>query len=192
MGQAMASHLLAANYTLTVYNRSAAKTKNLVHKGAILAHTPAEVARNSDLLFLMVGFPSDVEQVLLDPKTGALSQMKPGSVVCDLTTSSLKLSVDIFNLAKKRGVMAMDAPVTGGDVGAREAKLTIMVGAESDAFALVEPVLKLFGNPVHCGAPGQGQVCKMANQITIASCMIGICEGLLFAHKVHVLFPFPC
>jgi 3-hydroxyisobutyrate dehydrogenase len=179
MGKSLALHLLNAKYRVTVYNRSADKLVDLVAKGAVAVGSPAEVARCSDMLLVMVGYPSDVEQVLLGPQ-GALGEMKRGSLVCDLTTSRPKLAREVHAAAKQRSVMSLDAPVTGGDVGAREAKLMVMVGGDKDAFQLALPVLRLFGTPVHMGEAGAGQTAKMANQITIAGSM---CEGLVYAHR---------
>ena len=181
MGAHLVRHLLKARYAVAVFNRTAAKLDALVQAGATRAESPRALAQHCDVVFMMVGFPADVRSVLFDD--GALAAMRKGSVFCDLTTSAPALAREVHAKAKALGVLALDAPVTGGDVGARDAKLTLLVGGDAEAFKLSEPVLRLFGTPILMGGPGAGQLTKAANQVTIASCMVGVVEGLLFAHE---------
>ncbi len=184
MGNAMCGHLLAAGHQLSIFNRTPDKTENLVSKGAQWCHTPMAVARNSEIVFSMVGFPSDVEQVLLGDE-GALAGAKPGTIIVDMTTSSPELARKIYAVCKKRGVYALDAPVSGGDVGAREATLAIMVGGDKSTHDRIVPLLQLLGkNIAHMGAAGTGQHTKMCNQILIAGTMIGTVESMLYAYRV--------
>lgn len=184
MGAHMARHIYAAGYThLTVYNRTAAKAQPLVDAGATRGASPAAVAAASDVVFTMVGYPADVRAVI-GGADGVLSALPPGGVVVDLTTSEPALAAELAAAAAARGCHALDAPVTGGDVGARKGTLSVMVGGDADAAAAVRPLLDCFASTVtYFGAPGTGQHCKMANQVTIASSMLGLCEGLVYAHK---------
>lgn len=180
MGQSMAGHLLAAGYPLTVYNRSADKAAALTAKGATPCATPAQVAQQSDVIITMVGYPSDVEQVWLGAE-GLIANAR-NALLIDMTTSSPALAKRLAEEAVKAGHQALDAPVSGGDVGAREAKLSIMVGGEAAAFDTALPILQLMGaNIVHMGGAGAGQHTKMSNQIVIASTIMGVCEGLAYA-----------
>jgi 3-hydroxyisobutyrate dehydrogenase len=180
MGQSMAGHLLAAGHPLAVYNRSAGKAAALVAKGAASCATPAQVAQQSDVIITMVGYPSDVEQVWLGAD-GLIAHAR-NALLIDMTTSSPALAKRLAKEAANAGHQALDAPVSGGDVGAREGKLSIMVGGEAAAFEKALPVLKLMGaNIVHMGGAGAGQHTKMANQIVIASTIMGVCEGLAYA-----------
>lgn len=180
MGQSMAAHLLAAGHPLAIYNRSADKTQALAAKGAVACATPAQVAQQSDIIITMVGYPSDVEQVWLSPE-GLIAQAR-NALLIDMTTSSPALAKRLAEESAKAGHQALDAPVSGGDVGARDAKLSIMVGGEKTAFDKALPVLQLMGtNIVHMGAAGAGQHTKMSNQIVIASTIMGVCEGLAYA-----------
>jgi 3-hydroxyisobutyrate dehydrogenase len=180
MGQSMAGHLLAAGHPLRVYNRTADKARALVEKGAVWCDTPGAVAANSDVVITMVGYPGDVEQVWLAPD-GILTQAKDALLI-DMTTSSPELAQRLAREATQRGCRALDAPVSGGDIGAREARLSIMVGGDAAAFAEALPILQLMGkNIVHTGGPGSGQHTKMCNQIVIASTIMGVCEGLAYA-----------
>uniref|UniRef100_A0A0G4H989 6-phosphogluconate dehydrogenase NADP-binding domain-containing protein n=1 Tax=Chromera velia CCMP2878 TaxID=1169474 RepID=A0A0G4H989_9ALVE len=184
MGTSMCRHLMEAGYKMTVYSRTAAKCKPLVDLGAKLATTPAEVARESDVVFTIVGFPSDVRQVILGPD-GVLSGLGEGGCVVDMTTSEPSLAVEIAEAAAAKKCFALDAPVSGGDVGAREARLSIMVGGEQSAFDAVKPLFECMGKNIRLmGGAGRGQHTKMTNQILIATGIIGVCEGLLYAHKV--------
>ena len=180
MGQSMAGHLLAAGHPLAVYNRSADKAAALVAKGATACATPAQVAQQSDVIITMVGYPVDVEQVWLGAD-GLIANAR-SALLIDMTTSSPALAKRLAQEAAKAGHQALDAPVSGGDVGAREAKLSIMVGGEAAAFDNALPILQLMGtNIVHMGGAGAGQHTKMSNQIVIASTIMGVCEGLAYA-----------
>lgn len=183
MGSAMGSHLLAAGHSLSVYNRTADKTRSLVEKGALLKNSPAAVASSSDIVFTMVGYPTDVAETILGVD-GVLSAASRDTILVDMTTSEPSLAVRIHGECFARGVKSLDAPVSGGDVGAREARLSIMVGGDKDVFDAVLPILNLMGKTiVYQGAAGSGQHTKMANQILIATGMIGVCEALLYAYK---------
>ncbi|MDR3354221.1 MAG: NAD(P)-dependent oxidoreductase [Synergistaceae bacterium] len=183
MGQSMAGHLIDAGYSLNVYNRTEAKCEPLVRKGAKLKGGPGEVAADSDIVITIVGFPKDVEQVYLDPG-GVIDRAKPGSLLIDMTTSSPELAERVYNAARPKGLGACDAPVTGGDRGAREATLSILVGGTVEDFNRALPLFKIMGkNIVHLGPAGFGQRAKLANQIIIAGTMLGMCEGLAYARK---------
>jgi 3-hydroxyisobutyrate dehydrogenase len=183
MGRSMCGHLLRAGYPVTLYTRSPDKAQALVDAGASWQRCPREVAERSDVVFTMVGFPSDVEQVYL-AQEGILAGAKPGATVCDMTTSEPSLAVRIHAQAAAKGVASIDAPVSGGDVGAREAKLAIMVGAEKQAFEATLPLLQKMGETIALmGGPGAGQHTKMANQIVITGNMIGMVEALLYTQK---------
>jgi 3-hydroxyisobutyrate dehydrogenase len=183
MGRSMCGHLLRAGYPVTLYTRSPDKAQALVDAGASWQRCPREVAERSDVVFTMVGFPSDVEQVYLAPE-GILAGAKPGAAICDMTTSEPSLAVRIHAQAAAKGVASIDAPVSGGDVGAREAKLAIMVGAEKQAFEAILPLLQKMGETIALmGGPGAGQHTKMANQIVITGNMIGMAEALLYTQK---------
>jgi 3-hydroxyisobutyrate dehydrogenase len=179
----MCSHLLRAGYSVSIYNRSASKTKELVDLGAVLCDTPRDVASQSDIVFSMVGFPVDVEEVILG-KSGVLEGLGPGTVLVDMTTSRPSLAQQIYAEASRRGVAALDAPVSGGDIGAREARLSIMVGGDRFIFDALMPLWTLMGKTfVFQGPAGSGQHTKMVNQILIASSMVGLCESLLYATR---------
>jgi 3-hydroxyisobutyrate dehydrogenase len=183
MGRWMCQHLITQGYQATVYNRSREKTRPLAELGAAVADSPRAVAERSDVVFAIVGFPKDVREVFLGPQ-GALGAMKPGGLLVDMTTSEPALAREIYEAAQARGVGSVDAPVSGGDVGAREARLSIMVGGDADAVAAVRPLLECLGKTiVHQGPAGAGQHTKMVNQVLIATNMIGVCEALLYAHK---------
>jgi 3-hydroxyisobutyrate dehydrogenase len=183
MGRWMCQHLMTAGFKATVFNRSADKAKPLVDAGAVLAKTPKAVAENSDVVFAIVGFPKDVREVFLGTD-GALAGSKPGTILVDMTTSEPALAREIFDAAKAKGVHSVDAPVTGGDVGAKNATLSIMTGGDSAAAAALAPLFAAMGKTVvHHGAAGSGQHAKMVNQILISSTMIAVCEGLLYGYK---------
>jgi 3-hydroxyisobutyrate dehydrogenase len=183
MGQSMAGHILAGGYKLHVYNRSRAKAEALIERGAVWHDTPGEIAAVCDVVITIVGFPADVEAIYLAPD-GLIAQAKPGTVLIDMTTSSPSLAQRIAETGAAKGVAVLDAPVSGGDVGARNAKLSIMIGGDEAAVAHVRPVLTLMGeNVVRQGEAGAGQHTKMANQITIASNMMAVCESLAYAKK---------
>ena len=182
MGQSMAGHLLAAGHALRVYNRSAGKAKALLERGATWCDTPGGVAAGSDVVITMVGYPRDVEQVWLG-EDGILATANDALLV-DMTTSSPELAQRLAREAAARGCRALDAPVSGGDIGAREARLSIMVGGDAGAFAEALPMLQLMGKTiVHTGGPGTGQHTKMCNQVVIASTIMGVCEGLAYARS---------
>jgi len=183
MGASMAGHLMDAGYPMTIYTRSRDKATELEAKGAAWADTPAAVAAASDVTFAIVGFPNDVRDVFLGDD-GALAGANAGSVLVDMTTSEPSLAVEIASAAAAKGVGAVDAPVSGGDVGAKNAALSIMIGGTDDDVARVMPLFEIMGKTmVHCGGPGAGQHTKMVNQILIASNMIGVSEALLYAHQ---------
>jgi 3-hydroxyisobutyrate dehydrogenase len=183
MGRAMCSHLMDAGHRLFVYNRTRAKADDLLARGAQWCDTPGAVARQSEVVFSIVGYPKDVETVILSPD-GVLAGATPGTVIVDMTTSSPQLAAKIFELANAKGMSALDAPVSGGDVGAREATLAIMVGGDPAVFNRILPLFQSLGRHIaHMGAAGAGQHTKMCNQILIAGTMIGVVESLLYARR---------
>jgi 3-hydroxyisobutyrate dehydrogenase len=183
MGRWMCQHLMNKGYQATVFNRSRDKAKPLLEAGAAWAETPRAVAERSDVVFAIVGFPKDVREVFLGPQ-GALAGSKAGMILVDMTTSEPSLAREIAEAAKAKGVGSVDAPVSGGDVGARNATLSIMVGGEPSAVEAVKPLLECMGKTiVHQGPPGAGQHTKMVNQVLIATNMIGVCEALLYGYK---------
>ena len=183
MGAPMAGHLQAAGHKLYVYNRTAAKAQVLVDAGAVLCESPREVARQSEFVFSIVGYPIDVESTYLSTG-GILAGAKAGSVVIDMTTSEPALAKRICKVARRQGVDVLDAPVSGGDIGARNAALAIMVGGEQSVFDRVKPLFQCMGkNIAYMGPAGAGQHTKMSNQILIAGTMIGTVESLLYAHR---------
>jgi len=183
MGRSMCLHLLDKGCQVSVYNRSREKARDLLEKGAAWRESPAEVAARSDIVFTMVGYPADVEEVVLGRK-GVLSTLKPGAMVVEMTTSEPALAKRIYERAKEKSVSALDAPVSGGDVGAREARLAIMVGGDRESFEAALPYFQALGqNIAYMGGPGAGQHTKMANQIHIATTMVGVIECLLYAHR---------
>lgn len=183
MGQSMVKNLMNAGYKLHVYSRTKSKTDELVEAGAVWQETPGALAREVDVVITMVGFPSDVEEVYLGEQ-GILRHAQSGTYLIDMTTSSPSLAKKIEQEAKKVQCYSLDAPVSGGDVGAREARLSIMVGGEQDVFDAVLPVFEVMGkNIVYQGQAGAGQHTKMSNQIAIASNMMGVCEALIYSKK---------
>src|SRR5262249_21479017 len=182
MGSSMCGHLLAAGHETRVFNRTRASAEPLLEKGATWCDSPAEVAAGSEVTFTIVGYPADVRAVILEP-SGVLDGAAEASVVVDMTTSEPTLAREIHAVAAERGVDALDAPVSGGDVGARNASLVIMVGGSESAFERVRPLFEELGKMIVLeGGPGAGQHAKMTNQIAIASGMIGVCEALLYAY----------
>ena len=183
MGRSMAGHIQRGGHALHVYNRSRGGAEPLIAAGATWHDSPGEVAAHSDVVITMVGFPADVEAVYLG--AGVLvERAKPGAALVDMTTSSPELAQRIAAAAQARGVHALDAPVSGGEGGARDAKLSIMVGGSAEAFERALPVLRLMGPSVVLqGGPGSGQHTKMCNQIVIASTMLGVSEGLAYAQR---------
>lgn len=183
MGRWMCQHAMSKGYSATVYNRSKDKAQPLVELGAKLVDSPKAVAENSDVIFAIVGFPKDVREVFLGSE-GALAGCQPGAILVDMTTSEPSLAVEIYQAAKAKGVAALDAPVSGGDVGAKNATLSIMIGGDAQVVAAVQPIFETMGKTiVHQGGPGAGQHTKMVNQILISSNMIALCEGLLYGYK---------
>jgi len=174
---------MARGFAATVYTRSQHKAEPLLAKGAKWAASPRAVAQHSEVLFSIVGFPSDVREVMLG-QDGALAGSKPGNVLVDMTTSEPSLAIEVHEAAKMRGVHSVDAPVSGGDVGAREARLSIMIGGDQEVVEALRPCWEAMGKTiVHQGGPGAGQHTKMVNQTLIASNMVGVCEALLYAYK---------
>ncbi len=181
MGSSMAGHLLAAGNEIHVFNRTKKKAASLLEAGAVWEDSPAAIASKCDLIFTIVGYPKDVEDVYLGVN-GLVGAALEGSLLVDMTTSSPKLAVKIRETAAKRGISVLDAPVTGGDRGAREAKLTILVGGEKKDFDRAFPYFSLMGTNIrHMGKAGSGQYTKLVNQIALAGTMTGMCEGLAFA-----------
>ena len=183
MGRWMCQHLMSKGYAATVFTRTKSKAQPLLDAGATYADSPKAVAEHSDMVFAIVGFPPDVREVFLGP-TGALAGSRPGSVLVDMTTSEPSLAVEIFQAARAKGVAALDAPVSGGDVGAKNAILSIMIGGEAAVVEAIRPLFECMGKTIiHQGPAGAGQHTKMVNQILIATTMIGVCEALLYAYK---------
>lgn len=184
MGASMAGHLQSKGYELFVYNRSRDKAAGLVDRGATWCDTPAEVAARAEMVFSMVGFPSDVEATYFG-KDGLLSSTVRCRIVVDMTTSRPQLAREIAEAAGRLGIESLDAPVSGGDIGARQATLAIMVGGRKEVFDEVFPLFQCMGKAIsYMGGPGSGQHTKMCNQILVAGNMIGACECLLYAGKV--------
>jgi 3-hydroxyisobutyrate dehydrogenase len=181
MGRSMAGHLLEAGYPLVVFNRTQARAEPLLAQGVQWAASAGEAAANADIVISIVGYPTDVESVYLAPG-GVVERARPGALLIDMTTSTPSLAVRIAEAAAARGLSALDAPVSGGDVGAREARLTIMVGGDAEAYERAMPVFGVMGKTVtHMGGPGTGQHTKMANQIAIAGTMLSVVESLAYA-----------
>lgn len=180
MGSSMCGHLVDNGFSATVYTRTKSKAQTLLDKGAAWAESPNAVAENSDVIFSIVGFPSDVRQVLLGPD-GALNGAATGSVLVDMTTSEPSLAVEVYEAAMAKGIHSVDAPVSGGDVGAKEARLSIMIGGDKEVVESLQPCWQVMGKTiVHQGPAGAGQHTKMVNQTLIATNMIGVCEALLY------------
>lgn len=183
MGASMAGHLLDAGYAVTLFNRTKKKAASLLERGATWADSPKEVAEPSDVVFSIVGYPEDVREVVLG-ETGALAGAKAGSVLVDMTTSQPSLAVEIAEQAKAKGVVSVDAPVSGGDIGARNGTLSIMIGGDTAAVESLKPLWEIMGSTwVHQGPAGAGQHTKMVNQTLVAGVMISACEALLYGYK---------
>jgi 3-hydroxyisobutyrate dehydrogenase len=183
MGSSMCRHVLAAGYRVTLHSRTKGKAQPLLDLGAMWAENPRAVAAESDILFTMVGFPQDVRTVYFG-ETGVFAGAQPDIVLVDMTTTDPVLSREIAERATARGLFAIDAPVSGGDIGARNAALSIMVGGDRAAVQAVMPLFERLGKKiVHQGGPGTGQQAKLCNQIVIAGTMIGVCESLLYGCK---------
>ncbi|WPK12206.1 NAD(P)-dependent oxidoreductase [Lysinibacillus louembei] len=183
MGASIVKHLLKAEHDVTIYSRTKVKALPLLELGAKWADSPAEAARNKELIFTMVGYPQDVEQVYCG-ENGILSTAKSGATIVDMTTSEPSLAKKLYTLALEKGVHSIDAPVSGGDIGAQNGTLSIMIGGDEAIVASVRPIFELFGaNIVYQGQAGAGQHTKMCNQIAIAGGMIGTCEAIIYGLK---------
>lgn len=183
MGSSMCAHLVKKGYKTFVYNRSKRKAKSLIEQGAEWASSPKDLATKADVVFTIVGFPDDVRQVYFG-ENGIFEGVKEGSLLVDMTTTEPSLAEEIYKTAKSKGVSSIDAPVSGGDIGAQAGTLSIMVGGDKEAVQAVMPLFKMMGkNIVHQGGAGKGQHAKMCNQIMAASLMIGVCETLLYGYK---------
>lgn len=183
MGASIVKHLLNAKYDVTVFNRTKEKANALIELGAKWANSPKEAAENKDIIFTMVGFPADVEEVYCG-ENGIFQSAKSGSIVVDMTTSEPSLAKKLYNIAKEKGIYSIDAPVTGGDIGAKNGTLSIMVGGDKEIFEKIKPIFSTFGNNiVYQGEAGSGQHTKMCNQILITTNMIGVCESIYYGLK---------
>jgi len=183
MGQSMVMNLLKANYRVSIYTRTKEKANALIETGALWQNSVSELANNADIIITMVGYPQDVEEVYFG-ENGIVENAQPNTYIIDMTTSSPKLAQEIYNQAMEKELKALDAPVSGGDIGAKNGTLAIMVGGDETTFNKVLPIFNVLGNNiVWHGTAGAGQHAKLANQITIASNMIGVCEALIYAKK---------
>ncbi len=183
MGLAMASHLQKAGHNLTVFTRTKDKAKELLEAGATWADNPMQAAKDADIVFSIVGYPADVEEVMLG-EFGALKGVKEGAILCDMTTSSPELAEKIALEAQKKNCLSLDAPVTGGDIGAKNGTLSIFVGGEKSAFDKALPCFEAMGGKIlHCGVAGMGQKAKLGNQIAVAGLMFSVCESITFAQE---------
>ncbi|OZU89136.1 oxidoreductase [Virgibacillus indicus] len=183
MGKSMAANLQKAGYPLNIYTRTKVKAKELLELGAKWKDSVAELAKSSDVIITIVGYPKDVKEIYFGNE-GILENSKAGTVVIDMTTSKPSLAKEIYEKANSKGIDAMDAPVSGGDIGAKNGSLSIMVGGEKHTFEAILPIFNVLGeNIVYQGEAGAGQHTKLANQITIASNMIGVCEAIMYAKK---------
>ncbi len=183
MGQSMAYHIFNAGYELHVYTRTKKSAETIVAKGAVWEDSVSDLSRKCDLIITIVGFPADIEQVYFT-ENGILNNYRKGNIVIDMTTSSPELAVKIYNQAKEKGIASLDAPVSGGDLGAKNATLSIMAGGDIDIFNKVLPIFQIMGKNIQFqGKAGAGQHTKISNQIAIAAGMIGVCESIAYAEK---------
>jgi 3-hydroxyisobutyrate dehydrogenase len=183
MGLSMCGHVLAKGYPVTVSTRTKSRAQPLLDKGAAWADTPSQVATQSDIVFTIVGFPSDVREVYFSG-SGLLPGARRGQIFVDMTTTEPQIAKEIDQAAQQKGAAGIDAPVSGGDVGARNATLSIMIGGDKAAIDTVMPLFETMGKRIMVqGGAGAGQHTKMSNQIVIAGTMIGVCESLLYAYK---------
>ena len=183
MGRSMAGHLQRAGHPLHIYNRTKGKAQSLLDQGATWHNSAGDAAVAADVVITIVGYPSDVEKTYLAPD-GVIARAKPGAILIDMTTSSPALARRVAEAAAKRGLSALDAPVSGGDIGAKEARLVIMVGGDEAAFAKAKPIFELMGKNIQrLGGAGSGQHCKMANQVAVAVGMLAWIEALTYAKK---------
>ncbi|CAG9620623.1 NAD(P)-dependent oxidoreductase [Sutcliffiella rhizosphaerae] len=181
MGHSMVKHLLLKGYDVKVFTRTKEKAQDLILQGASWSSNPGEAAKNADIIISMVGYPKDVEEIYFY-ENGILENAREGAYLIDMTTSTPSLAKQIYVKAKEKGLHFMDAPVSGGDIGAQEARLTIMIGGDKESVAACLPIFECLGsNIIHQGDPGAGQHTKMCNQIAIATNMIGVCEALAYA-----------
>ena len=186
MGASMSAHLMAAGYPLYVYNRTGEKAEGLIEKEAVWCDSPKEVAAACDVVFTIVGFHKDVEEVYFGD-AGIQAGLHEGLICCDMTTTKPSLMTEIAERFRPFGVSFADAPVSGGDVGARNATLSFMVGADDETFENLHPYFEVMGKTInHNGPVGAGQHTKMCNQITIAGTMIGVSEALVYGAKAHL------
>ncbi|MBA5851126.1 NAD(P)-dependent oxidoreductase [Clostridium sp. cel8] len=183
MGNSMAANLMKGGFKLLVYNRTKSKAENLIENGAVWKDNIEDLSKSADVIISIVGYPKDVEEIYLG-EHGIVNSARPGSIIIDMTTSKPSLAKKIYEKAKERGIYVLDAPVSGGDVGARDGVLSIMVGGEKEIFEKVRQIFDLMGNNVVLqGGPGAGQHTKMCNQIAIAANMMGVCEAMVYAKK---------
>ena len=183
MGASIVMHLLNAGHDVTIYTRTKSKAAELIAAGAKWAETPAQASKEQDIIFTMVGYPKDVEEVYIG-ENGIFSAAKKGAIVIDMTTSEPTLAKKLYHEASERGLHSLDAPVSGGDIGAKNGTLSLMVGGDKDVFEKMHPIFELFGqNIIYQGVAGSGQHTKMCNQIAIASGMIGVCESMAYGLK---------
>jgi len=183
MGKSMISNLLKSNFKVSIFTRTKSKAEQLIEQGATWENSVAELSQKADIVITMVGYPTDVEEVYFGSE-GILNNSKEGTYLIDMTTSKPSLAIDIFNEAKNKKMFAIDAPVSGGDIGAKNGSLAIMAGGEQKVFDHLLPVFNVLGeNIILQGVAGAGQHTKVANQITIASNMIGVAEAIMYAKK---------
>lgn len=183
MGKSMVRNLMKKGFDVSIYSRTKAKTLDVIEEGAKWCDTIAECVKNKDVVITIVGYPKDVEEVYFG-ENGIIKNSKEGSVLIDMTTTSPKLSVQIYDEAKKRNIHAIDAPVSGGDVGAKNGTLSIMAGGDKEVFDSILPVLEAMGtNIIYEGKAGSGQHTKMANQIALSGAIAGVCEAITYARK---------
>jgi len=183
MGKSMADNLLKAGYEVMVYTRTKQKAENLLAKGAKWFDSAKALAQNVDVIISMVGYPQDVAEIYLG-ENGVIKNLKPQSIIIDMTTSSPKLAQEIYQEAQKYEIKSLDAPVSGGDVGAKNGTLAIMVGGDKEVYEEVLPIFEAMGKTIcYFGKAGSGQYAKMSNQIAIASNMMGVCEAIAYAKK---------
>ncbi len=183
MGKSMARNLVKAGYEVVAYTRTKEKALDLLDDGVVWIESLEAITEQADIIITMVGYPSDVEQIYLGEK-GIVHTARPGSFLIDMTTSTPTLAKKIYNESKKKGIYSVDAPVSGGDIGAREGKLSIMVGGDQEVCEALQPIFQVLGsNIVYQGNAGAGQHTKMCNQIAIASNMLGVCEAVVYAEK---------
>lgn len=186
MGSAMAGRLLAAGHTLTIYSRTPSKALPLQSQGALIADSLSDLAEKCDVIFTIVGHPSDVRQIVLENSTGLLPHLNPNTVLIDHTSSHPLLAKQICDAVKETNCYSIDAPVSGGDIGAREGRLAIFAGGEESVVEWLSPLFEVMGRVTYVGCSGNGQSCKIANQIVVGGNLLGLSEGLVFAERSGV------